>query len=91
VGSGNRGSPYHSQVNGGNQSPPFSVEASVHIYTKLSELYRPSDRSLSAMLVPTFADRGCHMVSVTDPLRPYSRFSIPVRYELNLYMLYRRK
>jgi hypothetical protein len=31
------------------------------------ELYRPRDRSLSAKLVPTFADRGCHMVSVTDP------------------------
>jgi hypothetical protein len=32
-----------------------------------SELYRPSDRRLSAQLVPTFADRGCHVVSVTDP------------------------
>jgi hypothetical protein len=32
-----------------------------------SELYRPSDRRLSATLVPTFADTGCHMVSVTDP------------------------
>jgi hypothetical protein len=32
-----------------------------------SELYRPSDRSLAAKLVPTFADRGCHVVSVTDP------------------------
>jgi CBS-domain-containing membrane protein len=32
-----------------------------------SELYRPSDSSLSAKLVPTFADRGCHVVSVTDP------------------------
>jgi hypothetical protein len=32
-----------------------------------SELCRPSDRLLSAKLVPTFADRGCHMVSVTDP------------------------
>jgi hypothetical protein len=28
-----------------------------------SELYGPSDRRLSAKLVPTFADRGCH---VTD-------------------------
>jgi hypothetical protein len=33
-------------------------------------LYRPSDRRLPAKLVPTFADRGCHVVSVTDP---YSR------------------
>jgi hypothetical protein len=32
-----------------------------------SELYRSSDRSLSAKLVPTSADRGCHVVSVTDP------------------------
>jgi hypothetical protein len=32
-----------------------------------SELYRPSHRRLLAKLVPTFADRGCHMVSVTDP------------------------
>jgi hypothetical protein len=31
-----------------------------------SELYRPSDRRLSTKLVPTFADRGCHVVSVTD-------------------------
>jgi hypothetical protein len=33
----------------------------------VSELYRPSDRSLSEKLVPTFADRGCYVVSVTDP------------------------
>jgi hypothetical protein len=32
-----------------------------------SELYRPSDRRLSAKLVSTFADRACHVVSVTDP------------------------
>jgi hypothetical protein len=32
-----------------------------------SELYRPSDRRLSAKLVPTYVDRGCHVVSVTDP------------------------
>jgi hypothetical protein len=31
-----------------------------------SELYRPSDRRLSVKLVPTFADRGCHVVSVTN-------------------------
>jgi CBS-domain-containing membrane protein len=33
----------------------------------VSELYRSSHRRLSAKLVPTFADRGCHVVSVTDP------------------------
>jgi hypothetical protein len=32
-----------------------------------SELYRPSDRRLSTKLVPTFADRGCRVVSATDP------------------------
>jgi hypothetical protein len=31
------------------------------------ENYPLSDRHLSAKLVPTFADRGCHVVSVTDP------------------------
>jgi hypothetical protein len=32
-----------------------------------SELYRPIDRRLSTKLVPTFAHRGCHVVSATDP------------------------
>jgi hypothetical protein len=36
----------------------------------MSELYRTSDRCLSAKLVPTVADRGCHVLSMTDP---YSR------------------
>jgi hypothetical protein len=30
-------------------------------------LVRQSDRRLSAKLVPTFADRGCRVVSATDP------------------------
>jgi hypothetical protein len=29
-------------------------------------VYLPSDRRLSAKLVPTFADRLCHVVSMTD-------------------------
>jgi hypothetical protein len=33
----------------------------------VSELYRPSDRCLSAKWLPTFADKGWHVVSVTDP------------------------
>jgi hypothetical protein len=33
----------------------------------VSELYRPSESRLSAKLVPTFADRGFHVVNVTDP------------------------
>jgi hypothetical protein len=31
-----------------------------------SELYRQSDRRLSAKLLPTVVDRGCHVISVTD-------------------------
>jgi hypothetical protein len=30
-------------------------------------IYRPSDCRLSAKLVPTFADRGCRVVSSADP------------------------
>jgi hypothetical protein len=33
----------------------------------VNELYRLNDRRLSAKLVPNSVDRGCHMVSVTDP------------------------
>jgi hypothetical protein len=32
-----------------------------------SELYRPSDSRLSTKSVTTFADRGCHVISMTDP------------------------
>jgi hypothetical protein len=32
-----------------------------------NELYRPSDRRLSTKIVSTYADRGSHVVSVTDP------------------------
>jgi hypothetical protein len=32
-----------------------------------SELYRPCYRYLSAKLVPNFADRGCHVITVMDP------------------------
>jgi hypothetical protein len=42
-----------------NKQTPWSESA--------SELYRPSDRRLLAKWLPTFADRGCHVVSVTDP------------------------
>jgi hypothetical protein len=35
----------------------------------MSELYRPSDCRLSAKLVPIYADRGRHVVSVTEPLK----------------------
>jgi hypothetical protein len=32
-----------------------------------SELYRSSDRRFSTKLVTTFADKGCSVVSATDP------------------------
>jgi hypothetical protein len=42
-----------------------------HIITQwsesASELYRPSGRRLSVKWLPTFTDRECHVVSVTDP------------------------
>jgi hypothetical protein len=42
-----------------NKQTPWSESA--------SELYRPSDRRFSVKWLPTFADKGCHVVSVTDP------------------------
>jgi hypothetical protein len=33
----------------------------------VSELYRPSDRRLSAELMPAFPDRRCRLVSATVP------------------------
>jgi hypothetical protein len=45
-----------------------------------SELYRPSNRRLSAKLMPIFADRGCHMVSVTDPYCRIIGFLDRIRY-----------
>jgi hypothetical protein len=45
-----------------------------------SELYRLSDRRLSAKLLLTFAERGCHMVSGTDPYGPILGFLDMSRY-----------
>jgi hypothetical protein len=42
-----------------NKQTPWSESA--------SELYRPSDRRLLAKRLTTFADKGCHVISVTDP------------------------
>jgi hypothetical protein len=41
-----------------NKQTPWSESA--------SELYRSSDRRFSAKWLPTFADKGCHVISVTD-------------------------
>jgi hypothetical protein len=45
-----------------------------------SELYRPSDHRLSAKSLPTFADRGYHVVSVTDPYGRILGFLDRIRY-----------
>jgi hypothetical protein len=58
-----------------NGSLPRSQETSTRhylerddfIYICTQKLYRPNDRRLSAKLVPTFADRGRHVVSATNP------------------------
>jgi hypothetical protein len=57
-----------------------------------SELCRPNDRRLSAKLVPTFADRGCHVVSVTDPYGSILRLQnlFPLPYEMNANSIPRR-
>jgi hypothetical protein len=47
--------------------PSASTTETTQWYESASELYRPSDRRLSEKLVPTFADRGFDVVSVTDP------------------------
>jgi hypothetical protein len=44
----------------------------------VSEIYRPSDRRLSAKLVPTSADRGCHVVSMWIPTAIFSDFKTGV-------------
>jgi hypothetical protein len=48
--------------------PPRSIKRDKTPWPEsASEMYQPSDCHLSAKLLPTFADRGCHMVSVMDP------------------------
>jgi CBS-domain-containing membrane protein len=49
------------------QTHPLVREDEITWPQSASELYRPCDRRLSVNLVPTFADRGCHVVSVMDP------------------------
>jgi hypothetical protein len=44
----------------------ISTKQTNNVVWSASELYRPCDRHL-AKLLPTFADRGCHMISVTGP------------------------
>jgi hypothetical protein len=49
------------------KNPPWSEST--------SELYRPSDRRLSAKRLPTFANIGVPRGQRDGSLRPYSRFS----------------
>jgi CBS-domain-containing membrane protein len=48
---------------------PTLVKTKTNSVTLVSEQTIPTeqDRRLSAKLVPTFADTGCHVVSATDP------------------------
>jgi hypothetical protein len=50
-----------------NREEAFKPSKSSNYSTILS---RNCDCRLSAKLVPTIVGRGCHVVSVTDPLRP---------------------
>jgi hypothetical protein len=50
---------YFNNNNNNNNKTPWSEPA--------SELYLTSDRRLSAKLLSTFEDRGCHVVSLMDP------------------------
>jgi hypothetical protein len=45
-----------------------------------SELYRPSDRRLSAKWLPIFANRVCHVISVTDHYGRILGFLVRSRY-----------
>jgi hypothetical protein len=43
---------------------PFQPQVNLDLAT---QLYQPRDRRLQVKLVPTLENRGCHVVSVTDP------------------------
>jgi hypothetical protein len=46
--------------------PPLFTKKKPPWPESASELYRPSDSRLSAKLVPTFAVRGSHVISMKD-------------------------
>jgi hypothetical protein len=58
-----------------------------------SELYRPSDLRLPANLVPTFADRRCHVVNTTDPYGRILDFLVQIvtRNEVRILVMFRSK
>jgi hypothetical protein len=45
----------------------YRVKKNSVAWVRRHELYRASDRRLSAKLVPTLAERGCRVVSATNP------------------------
>jgi hypothetical protein len=49
------------------ETVPYNEKKKTPWSESASELYRPSDRCFSAKELPTFGDKGCHVVSVTDP------------------------
>jgi hypothetical protein len=63
------GKGYAGALKGGEFRDYLSKQKTNKLYgfSHASELYRPSDRRLSAKLVPALADRGCRMVSATNP------------------------
>jgi hypothetical protein len=52
----------------------YGREQNSWAWVRRRELYWPSDRRLSARLVPTLEDRGCRVVSATNP--PQSLISV---------------
>jgi hypothetical protein len=59
------------------QTPHEVTTTKIRGFESASELYRSSDRRRSAKLVPTLADRGCHVVSATSPSDRNFLFSRP--------------
>jgi hypothetical protein len=53
-------------------------------WVRKRELYRPSDRRLSAKLVPNLADRGCRVVGATNPTAVNFSFLDRSRYSLKI-------
>jgi hypothetical protein len=71
-------------------SSVIHIKAYIYIYIYIlkktpwswstSELYRPSNRRLSAKLVPTLAGRECRVVSAIDPHGCILGFIDQIRY-----------
>jgi hypothetical protein len=59
---------------------PFHIKQTLYYTDKTpwpesaSVLNRPSDRRSLSKLVPAFTDRGCHVISMTDPTAVFSAY-----------------